>query len=270
MKYFANFVLVSLVALVLCTGAVAQTTIKITGYATGESKVNTDIERQLVTNVVKPIQTATSATPNHKLSIYVFGSTDRTGSIGANDDLGRKRAEDVRSYLMMQFPDASIIVQSKGDMENTRMVTVSWKVIPIATPVATLLTHGQKMWLIIGTAFLALLLLVMKAKSATTQTEPESQPQATEIIPAPAPVVREPKQMKIIGEDGNTYQVFITPKNDGWESPFTINGRPIFFANDRGIVKSLRGCVKSDATKEFRDQLAQLIASGKIIKIEKE
>jgi hypothetical protein len=55
-------------------------------------------------------------------------------------------------------------------------------------------------------------------------------------------------------------EALITPRDDGWLSPFTINGKPIFSPTERGIIKSLRG---SMVQKEFKDQPGQIIAAGK-------
>jgi hypothetical protein len=267
-----NLVLASLlVALAFSTDAVAQTTVKITGYKPGEFAVKGEIEQQITANVMKPIETALSSNKDSKVSISVVGYADQIGSGPANDRLGRDRAEEVKNVLVTKFPNATFApALTKGDEANVRMVTVSWNITPATTPAAAPLAHRQKTWPGRTVALLVLILLAYMAWKVSwiPRSKPQSQPQATEVISTPAPVVREPKWVTF-SKNGYAYEVLITPKDNGWESPFTIDGCPIFFMTERDIIKSLKGCVKDypDPDKDkyqFKDQLAQLIAVEKV------
>jgi hypothetical protein len=284
-----NLVLASFIALVLGTGATAQTPVKITGYELSKYAVTGDIEKQIITQVVKPIETALNSSPNSNIAISIDGYADKSGSGGKNDDLGTKRADEVEKYLTRKVPSATFVpTLTKGDEANVRMVVVAWKITPITAPAIAPYPSQRMRWLIGGAMALGLavatlitLTVMFRIVSRTPQSAPPSQPQVTGVIPAPTPAAREPKWFKVKG-NGSIYDVLFTPKVkddlEGLESPFTINGCPIFFptkfTTERDITKSLKGCVKDYSENpekdkyHFADQLEQLIAVRKVIKSE--
>lgn len=261
-----NIVMASLLAFVLSTSATAQQTTKITGYKLGTYAVTGDIEQQTIAKVVKPIETALHASPNNTVSISIDGYADQIGSGAANDRLAKDRADEMKNYLTRTFPTASFVpTLTKGaDAEaNARMAIVTWRITATAIPTATPEISSRQMRIIGGVAVLLAIFALFLMYRPNAHAE-QSQPLATEAIPAPTPTVRKPKWVTF-SKNECTYKALITPKDDGWESPFTINGRPIFYADERGIIKSLKGCVVQE---QFKDQFAQLIAAGKVIKEE--
>lgn len=280
------------VALVLGTSAIAQTsTVTIDGYVTGDYKVNDDVERQITAKVVEPIHNTLSTTSNGKISILVYGYTDKKGTVRTNDDLGEQRAEQVAKDLLAQFPDASIIPSTKGDMADARIVTVMFKVtaapvapvavttpIPAATPTqppspppaAQDTPFAWKAWLV-GVALLALVAVLfyrarpVQPQPAQQAAQPAPAPAASP-APPPVPVVTAPEpvlERLTFKENGCTYEALITRQGKGGTTPFTIRGVPIFRGTERELIKSLKSCV-AGKNKEFKGQLTKLIAEGKV------
>lgn len=122
-----------LVLLFFSISALAQNSFTITGYSIGEQKVNDARERLITSNVVTPIGSLLAHANGKNISIIVLGYADQTGKHADNDTIGQARADQVKSYLLESFPEAFIIARSKGDEKNSRMVTISWNLIPAAT-----------------------------------------------------------------------------------------------------------------------------------------
>jgi hypothetical protein len=65
--------------------------------------------------------------------ISVIGSADRTGDQVTNQDLGRMRAQAVRTILLQELPQGRVTIypaESQGDQPNRRMVTITWRLVP--------------------------------------------------------------------------------------------------------------------------------------------
>ncbi len=266
--------MVLFVAVALSAAAIAQTkmgTATLQGYAVGEFKVNADIERQITAKVVKPIEAALAGIPPGKVSIIVYGYADRnSGTVGTNDEKGQQRAEAVARNLAIQFPNANIISTTRGDMIDSRMVIVEWKIAPTviapAQPTSAPMSLGQRLTIVI-VAVIALIALII-ARSAKAQRVDRPQPVA---IPQAVSAPAGPEPKWVFFKSGvYDCEALITPKDDVWLSPFTINGKPIFSPTERGIIKSLKGCMvqkqKNDTGDEhfvFEGQPEQLAAEGK-------
>lgn len=57
--------------------------------------------------------------------ILVEGMADKSGDKAGNEEFGSKRANDMKAYLEIKFPNAKIIPRSLGDTENARQVRLT-------------------------------------------------------------------------------------------------------------------------------------------------
>lgn len=258
--------MVLFLAVALGAAAIAQTTTgtaTLQGYVVGEYKVNADVEQQITAKVVKPIEAATSAFPNRKVSIFVYGYADKSsGTVGTNDHEGDQRAGAVAKDLKIQFPNANIISTTRGNMIDSRMVIVEWKIAPeviapAATPSAPPPTPLWQRLTMVIVAVIALIALII-AHSAKAQRD--DRPQLVEIPQAESTPAAPEQKWTPFKSGGHNCEALITREGDGWLSPFTINGKRIFSPTERGIIKSLKGCM---VQKMFEGQPEQLAAAGK-------
>ena len=109
--------------------------VKITGYREGIYSLTDAMERKLDESVIAPLSKQRSMMGSQgQIKILVIGSADQIGKSTSNDDLARKRAEEVKAVLSLKFPEAAIVVRTKGDQLNIKMVVVRWEISPLAPP----------------------------------------------------------------------------------------------------------------------------------------
>lgn len=260
-------------ACVLSTSAIAQaggstsTTINVTiqGYVEGEFKVNDGIEQQIITKVVKPIEAAMPSA-NAKLAINVFGYTDHVGITGKNDDLGNRRAEQVGNTLAMKFPEARIIVSTKGDSAGVRKVTVECTITTTPPAPAPNSASHQRNWIIGGVSFLLIALVAFFfGKRARIEPELMLKPTIpTQPLAEVAPATSTPESMmREFKKDGKVFlAVVTTTKTDaGWELPF--EGLYHFRADRKNARRAIKEALEDP---ERQLEIEKLISQG-IIKV---
>jgi len=271
--------LASFIAVMLAIPAIAQPTtgtVTLQGYLENEFKVNDSVQGQIDADIFAPIQSALSKVPDGTISIVVYGYTDKTGTVGGNDALGDRRAEQVMNNLKIRFPGANIITQTMGDNMDKRMVTVTWTVAapgvtPVATPAPaptstatpTSFWKTTLPWVILVVVVIVIIAIPIFRVMRTPQpAKPQPVMQGSPAAPSPTPAPAQgPKWTAEFVSGGRICQALITPKDGGWLSPFTINGKPILFQTESTLIrKSLNGCLTQD---QFKGQPEQLIAAGK-------
>jgi hypothetical protein len=248
--------------------------VKITGYQPGEFAVKNGIEQQLNTNVVKRIGSAMTRATSEDLRIFVTGHADKTGSGAENDRIALARAEQVKEFLSEQFPKATITNLTKGDEANARMVTISWKITAAQPAPQQKKSNSGMIVLVAAMIGIAIVIIIFIAVIIAAARPKVTQPvQLAPLAIEQAPATSKPEVIEIEQND-RTLRVRIDPEGDGFVTPFTINGKPIFRQKLSDAIASVKGCVAdkqnpTEAQKEFKRQLTELIANGKIEAIEK-
>jgi hypothetical protein len=223
-------------------------------YPIGEFAVKGQVEQQL-NQLVAEIKGKMA--DGDRLQITVVGSADSTGVSAANDRLARDRAEQVAAVFSANFPEAKIIAWSKGDAENVRQVRVEYKIIstPIPAPVPEPAkpkkpSDGLEDYVVGAFILLAIFILLFSifwGKRAKKSRVKKAETGIQWI------------NLEVNGEK-YSYSIGIVVKNGVWCSPFTSrSGSQICRDSKRGIIESLKGCLKKD---EFRLQKFELIRQG--------
>lgn len=233
-------------------------------YPIGEFAVKGEVERQL-NLLVKEIKESLEK-GDGQLQITVVGSADTTGSSVSNDRLAWERAEQVAAVLSANFPEAKVVAWSKGDAENVRQVRVEYRFIStpltpapappasvVPVPVEKPVIRSETIYIALGIFVAAgiisfiLVFLVRGKLEKATKTKPQ---------PATG------TQWIDIEVKGEKYSTRVEVKDSLWYSPFTSrSGTPIYRDSKRGIIESLKGCLKKD---EFSEQRIGLIRKGAI------
>lgn len=249
--------LVLLVLVLATTTAVASETkgLKTIGnYPVGEFAIKGLVEHQL-NLLVKEIKESLEK-GGGQLQITVIGSADTTGSSVSNDQLAKDRAEQVAAVLSANFPNAKIVSWSKGDAENIRQVRVEYKIIPvpvtalpeISAPTAP--TEIRTVWLILSVAFILLSAIFFFMRWIIRPKRVAGKVAVSEM------------QWIHLEVNDEKYSVQVELQGRMWYSPFTSrSGVQICRDSKRGIIESLKGCLKKD---EFKSQRDGFIRSGKI------
>ncbi len=242
------------ITLSLCSiSAVAQNSFTITGYSIGETKVNDAREQLITSNVVVQIKNLLARANGKKISITVLGYADQTGKRADNDAIGQARAEQVRSYLLESFPEALVIARSKGDEKNSRMVTVSWDLIPVAAaPPLKKDGHATAfVVLAIGIFLLAVSLVRIARRKPEAPTAPPQPKEKTE-------------EMFHYTRDGKEFDIPVKLKNGLLETPFPNLKDPSTF-NTRATPREVQKVIDLFMGKLFDKPVVQeLIANGTI------
>ncbi len=262
MKYTFRFFALAVLAAIALTSQAQE--VKVTGYQPGYIEVTSDMEQQLNANVVKPIGLAMTHADGGDLQIFVKGYADKTGSGKENQHIALDRAEQVKEFLLEQFPKATITNRTKGDDANARMVTISWKFTaapPTPMPQQKKSNSGMiALVAVIGIAIVIIIAVVVRPK-ATQPVQLAPPPQAVEAIP----VATEPEINWVRTENsGGTHDVRIEFKDGMWHTPFPTQKDPtqfIFRKTLRDVVKAVKACM---ANPFYASTIKQSIANETI------
>ncbi len=264
MKYTFRFFALAVLAAVALTSRAQE--VKITGYQPGYYVVTSDMEHQLNANVIKPINSAIAHAGSGDLQIFVKGYADKTGSGKENQGIALTRAEQVKEFLLEQFPKATITNRTKGDDANVRMVMISWKITPVA-PVSQQKKSDSGMIVlvaIIGIVIFIIIAFAARPKTAQLVQLVPPPPQVMEVIPVAAkPTMKEIVHVK---KDGNIYDVPIELKDGMWHTPFPSVRYPTkveFRKDPRDAVKIIKSYM-ADKNGYHATTIKQLIANGTI------
>jgi hypothetical protein len=262
MKYAFRFFALAVLAVVALT-ARAQKAVMITGYQPGEFAVKNGIEQQLDANVVSPIASVTARANGEDLRIFVTGYADKTGSGAENDRIALARAEQVKEFLLEQFPKATITDLTKGDEANARMVMISWKITAASPTPLQKKSNSKMIVLVVIIGFAIFIIIVGIARPKATQPMQFTPPPQVEAIPAAA----KPATSEIVPveKDGNIYDVPIELKNGIWRTPFPTQAdatKIVFRKDRRDAVKAVKACI---ANPFYAPTIKQLIANGTIM-----
>jgi len=253
------------VFLVLLAGVIFFVDLSIAGvktireYAPREFAVKGRIETQ-ANELVNEVKNNVARKPNMDLRIFVEGFADRTGFSAENDRIAKERAEGIAAILSREFPKAKINLVSRGDAINRRQVIVEWKYVPIpVTPVPVAPTSNvpqaeksvEQHSDTVGISLVALILVfVMFALVFIYYRTKDKIPKKSK-----------PRDRWLdIETDGRKHRVQITYGHGTIISPFkTRNGFNITKnENDlKGMIDSLKGCMKKDEFAPQRDELIQ-------------
>jgi hypothetical protein len=222
-------------------------------YPIGEFAVKGQVEQQL-NQLVAEIKGKMA--DGDRLQITVVGSADSTGVSAANDRLARDRAEQVAAVFSANFPEAKIIAWSKGDAENVRQVRVEYKIIstPIPAPVPEPAKPKEKDWTLFWFALLIMIIstFVLFCFSYKTRTKKSRVKKAETGI-----------QWINLEVKGEKYSIRVEVEKGEWCSPFFSRSGTLILRNSKkGIIDSLKGCLKKP---EFRFQKDELIRRGIIV-----
>lgn len=265
-----SILLVAFSFLLSLTPVVAASTVsgdaEITGYGDNEFAVKETIEQQISENVVVRLSKQLSAIGGRShIVISIIGSADRTGPASFNDDLGKKRAEEVKAFLSLKFPDAKIVTRTKGYELNTKTVFVHWEISALALPPAAPKreTHWAAImpWAVPFLGTIALIAALLAYLFSRNRAQEEA------FAPEPAPTVEWAEATW--EKDGKVYRTPMTQKDGVWRLPFLTEKEPvgILSRKDKGQA---RGAVKSSMKNpNRRTEIEGLISSGVIKKEEK-
>jgi hypothetical protein len=260
MKYTFRFFALAVLAAVALTSRAQE--VKITGYQPGEFAVKNGIEQQLNVNVAKRIGSAMARATDEDLRIFVTGYADKTGSGAENDRIALARAEQVKEFLLEQFPKATITDLTKGDEANARMVMISWKITPVQSAPQQKKSNSVMiaMVAVIGISIIIIIAVVARSK-ATQPVQLVPPPQVVEVIP----VATEPEINWVRTENSDgTHDVRVEFKDGMWHTLFPTQKDPtqfIFRKNLRDVVKAVKACM---ANPFYASTIKQSIANGTI------
>lgn len=254
---------VMFILLILITTSVAMSQVFrgskiITGYELGSFAVKGKIESQVM-ELIKEIRGKMQE--GYQLEIVVIGSADKTGSSPRNDQIAKDRAEQIAAVLKANFPEpeAKITAWSKGDAENSRQVKVEYKIIPTSVGIRStkelLKKTGFPFFWLLGAILLGLFIigLIISLKTPGTRTKIEAPEQASGF------------QWVEIRVDNENFLVQVEYKDGKFYLPFkTAQGFQIIRSDRRGVVDSLKGCLKK---QEFSSQKEELIRKDIIKRI---
>lgn len=235
------------------------------GYQAGEFAVKGIIEQQLERVAAR---ISSSRAKSDQVDFSVIGCADQTGISALNDELGRKRAEEVKAFLSGKFPDARIVARTKGAELDSKMVIVKWKfssahvLSPQNTPQPGV-SYGQKvaLWIMALLSLASLLWwpILVWARRTRKKASEESKP-AEPVIVQPEVIDATSVTVEI---NGTSYSVPVVKKGDGmWYTPFrTLTDRPMFRADFKDAVGAVKSCVKK---QDYGPAIEKLIADGTI------
>jgi hypothetical protein len=262
MKNAFRFLVVATLAAISWTTNAQEA--KITGYPLGEFAVKGDIKSQLTTNVVQPLRSTLSRTPNAEVSISIVGYADQTGTGAKNDVIGSERADDAKSFLLENFPKATITSRSGGDEQNSRMVEVSWKIADapaVASPPPPQKNGVSETTIVISSASAFAIALGGILFILTRNRKPESvQLALAPAVAAPAAQKPEPRYVHF-KKDGYLYIVPILERDGRFHTPFPEpNASRTTFGD---IKKAVRGALTISLTESA---IEAMVANGTIKK----
>lgn len=221
------------------------------------------IKRELIDACFQDIKADSPKIGEYNLKVLVIGSADTTGVSAENDPLSKNRAEPVAALLRYYLPQGTQVeVVPRGDSENARQVRVEWKYVPIPVKPDPVVSVPEtkasakeffSVWMWAG-GIIAIIVAVglcvflfRKGMTKESQIGPGIQWLDLEVM-------------------GEKYSVKVEfqDKIGLWYSPFTSKaGGHIWRDSKRGIIESLKGCLKKE---EFSQQKIDLIGK-RIIKI---
>ena len=252
-------VLFALITVLVC-GQMAQAEVVtghgiVSGYAPGEFAVRGERER-LASNIATTIIGQIPKDGYDKIVMVVVGSADHSGKTPENDELGLKRAEQVKSFLRVRFPEAEIITQTVGDERNDRAVYLNWKIYPKMIPVQTRQEKSRPLPLLVGLLAVMALVIIVVWFRARKDDPPVAVPAASSV-----------KNQRFFETevDGVVYSVLIKNRNGQWILPFTYTpGVPggETFRQDWALAK--KAAVRCLRDPLRIDEISNLIISGEI------
>jgi hypothetical protein len=265
--------MVSALLVLGCLALVAETEheIKVTGYAIGEFAVKGNVERQLerVSALISSLRP-----PGSQIEFSIIGCADQAGTSARNDQLGRSRAEEVKAFLSVKFPDARTVAMTKGDEMDARAVVVKWKFVSAhaspaqSTPKTStwlwqaVLSGGSVMLLIVVVVGFVLVVFFGSKKKASRETAEVPEPPTI-----PALAVAETSEMRLVQVEinGERYSVPVVRKDGVWHTPFQTQIDPtkaIFRKEFRDAANAVKSCVKNQPY--YASVIEKLIAEGTI------
>lgn len=225
--------------------------VEIVGFGPGEFAIKGNLETETKEKIINQIASEITSQKSI-LDITIVGYADNTGLSSENDELGRKRAEQMKLILMQKFPTAKIIALTKGDSENARKVVVSWKINPL---IEVYKKEKPNQIIVILGGFLVLLLVIFILYFIKKRSRKQD-------------LTNENIEWVSIKNGGETFRIPIEKIEDGdtilFQLPFTSYYDPnvkIQWRKRSDAVKSLKGCIKN---KNYAKQLTELIEKGTI------
>ncbi len=229
----------------------------ISGYGRGEFAIKGEPEKTLNEGIAD-VKALPKFAGDSQMHFICVGSADVIGSSVGNDELAAKRAKQVEAVLSANFSDAKIVAWSKGDADNIRQVRVEYKIIPVptvATPQAPAVVEKVvekvieskssriEFYLLLGICVMGFILIfwiIGRRKGQNKKVESETQ-----------------------WLEVNGCKVKVKVKGRFYYSPFTSrSGQQICRDNKKGIIDSLKGCLKG---MEFEEQKQVLIKKEVIV-----
>lgn len=226
MKKMLSILVVMAILIAVNSFAAADKTFTISGYAPGVYTLTGDamgIFSQAIKNV-----------PAGAKTFHIVGYADRSGDSIKNQDIGKNRAEEVGAEIKRHFPNAEVIIQTRGDSGNAREVVVNYSlVVPVKEKnYFSLILVGIAGLLLLALAFLFKVAKSEKAKPATVEN---------------AKTEKLESDWLVVKSKGQSYKVFIEkkPNEEGvmmWHSRFqTSSGQPIRAIEKKQLIKNLIG-----------------------------
>lgn len=228
----------------------------ISGYAPGEFALKGEIFSQVEKIAKEIIKEDDNNRNGVELHIMITGTADATGKSAANDQLALARAEQVKAYLAHIFPNAKINCWSSGQDPNVRQVWVKYGFANTYSPIAKMGTD-LILYTIMSFAVLACFYLLflrikldIKIRRQAKQKENQSTLERPEGLNGASWITV------------NGYQVVVERQEGKFVSPFrSDSGGKIIRDDRRGLIESLKGCLKSVV---FAEQKELLTKKGKI------
>lgn len=225
----------------------------IQGYAPGEFALKGEIFLQ-IERIAKEIES--KARQGGELRIMITGTTDVTGKSPTNDQLAMARAEQVRAYLASKLPDAKIYSYSRGQDLDARQVWVEY-VLFAKEKNKSISNKAIRGMLLI---FLGLIILSLMIKfTAFPHKNKTIKRNETEIKDfESADDYKHPKLNGASWINVGEYKVIVERREGKFVSPFRAKGGGEIIRHTReGMISSLKGCLKSSAFAEQKEQLIQ-------------
>ena len=233
-------ILVMVIAVFFMNASLASAELTtINGYQPNEFALKGEPKKQ----IAELVEVMKKSDGGQQYKIAVVGGADVTGK--GNDELGLKRAEQVKAALVNAFPDAVIVAWSQGSEINAREVRVEYSLIPKPS---TKRETGKMLWLLL--LFILSVVVVLQWKKRPT--------------PVSEKTVQKPKA-ESYEVSAHGLLIPVTVKDGIHSCPFTnASGKPITENNKSAMVRFVEKRVVPGS--EFFKQVPELLSTKLIRK----
>lgn len=246
----------------------------IMGYQARGFAVKGEIAQQVERQVIAPLRLELTKVSGTEIHITVTGFADKTGDGAQNDQWAKRRAEEVAGILSDKFPGANITSLSRGDELDVRMVTVSWKRVPLPKTSRIWQLRPEDLVIpVLVTAFLITFLYSRRSRQPRRH-EPEQVPiQAVETkepaaFPPPIPTPKIHEKWFEVKTGGVTRFVLVTQQDTEkgmmFVTPFLSQQeprKPVMREDRHGVKNALNTCMKNPF---YMAEIEECIAAGTI------